>query len=45
MFSGGLDRLVTMKPTRGQSSPRCHSTFANKEGFAYVTVHIPGITR
>src|ERR1700694_4208161 len=28
MRSAGRARLVTMKPTRGQSSPGCHSTLA-----------------
>jgi hypothetical protein len=31
---GGLAMLVTMKPTRGQSSPECHSTLATtRRGF------------
>src|SRR5216683_1686465 len=34
MRSAGRARLVTMKPTRGQSSPGCHSTLATtRRGF------------
>ncbi len=33
--SAGRDRLVTMKPTRGTSSPGCHSTLATTRRFKF----------
>jgi hypothetical protein len=33
MAAAGRDRLVTMKPTRGTSSPGCHSTLATTRRF------------
>src|SRR6267143_4219847 len=41
MRSAGRARLVTMKPTRGQSSPGCHSTLATtRRGFFPSTLNM-----